>query len=92
LSDRDWLFGARPRRLVLEALLVETPPRDGWTVAVLCDRCGVGERGLDAHLDRLEHLGLIVRRRGSVSLADPLPALAADLRSLLRRVQAVPDR
>jgi DNA-binding HxlR family transcriptional regulator len=91
LTDRDWLFGARPRRLVLETLLLHEPWKAEWTVDALCGLCEVGPRGLDAHLRTLERLGLVSRERGRVAVCQPIPPLGADLKALLTRLRALPD-
>lgn len=93
LSDRAWLLGARPRRLLLHALLVEPTPDAGWSPESLAARCEVGERGLDRHLARLRDLGLVRREgRRNWAPADPGSSLSAALAELLRALDGVSDR
>jgi hypothetical protein len=95
VSDRDWLFGSRPRRQLLEGLLLGQGPRGPWGRAELAGFAGVvANGGVDEHLQGMARLGLIfhdgqVRRRWHA--ADPPAPLAEALAGVLAALQAVPD-
>jgi hypothetical protein len=95
LSDRDWLFGSRPRRKLLEGVLLGRQPPDGWTRPELARVAGVvANGGADEHIAGLRRLRLLTvdTERGGVwrSSADD-PALAAALRRLLLALGEVPE-
>jgi DNA-binding HxlR family transcriptional regulator len=92
LSDRDWLIGARPRRLLLRHLLLGETPKGGWTLDALTSACGVGERGLDRHLSRLERLRLVRREGGRCWPVEPPSDLSRALGDLVRELDGIPDR
>jgi hypothetical protein len=89
LSDRDWLFGSRPRRKLLEAVLTGSAPKTGWTRPELASMAGVvANGGVDAHVDGATRLGLLTVEDAGAQvwrLAQPTP----DLAKALRRVLAV---
>lgn len=90
LSDRDWLFGSRPRRLALEALFA-APGRD-WSKAALAREAGVSPHGgIDEHVAGLTRIGLLAREGDAFRLAEPLPPYAASLGRLLSELQRVED-
>jgi hypothetical protein len=95
VSDRDWLFGSRPRRRLLEGLLLSQGPQGPWGRTELAEFAGVvANGGVDEHLHGLARLGLIfhdgeVRRRWHA--ADPPVPLAEALAGVLAALQAVPD-
>jgi hypothetical protein len=95
VSDRDWLFGSRPRRRLLEGLLLGKSPQGPWGRAELAEFAGVvANGGLDEHLQGLARLGLIfhdgqIRRRWHA--ADPPVPLAEALARVLAALQVVPD-
>ncbi|HST40087.1 MAG TPA: hypothetical protein VLK58_11285 [Conexibacter sp.] len=90
LTRRDWLFGSRPRRMALEALLAE--PGEAWSKARLARAAGVSPHGgIDEQVDGFVRIGLIERRDGGYALADPPPAYAATLAALLRELERLPD-
>jgi hypothetical protein len=92
LTTRDWVFGSRPRRLALAALLNSPAPRSGWTREAVARAAEVSMRGIDAHLDGFERLGLIERTPTGVRRVEPTSALARDLRRLLATLdEAVRD-
>lgn len=94
LTPRDWLFGSRPRRLAMRAVLLpRTVPSEGWTKKELAIAAEVSPNGgVDEHVAGFVTLGLLERTpEGRYRRADPLPAVAGDLRRLLRRVDALPD-
>jgi hypothetical protein len=91
VSDRDWLFGSRPRRLALEALLRDDPKR-AWTKADLARAAGVSPKGgIDEHLAGFERIGLVVPRDRGYGLADPPPAFMPSLRQLLAQLAPLSD-
>lgn len=92
LSRRDWLYGSRPRRLLIERAVLVRPPEDGWTKTDLAERASVSPNGgVDEHVAGLRDLGLLVEDRGRWSPATPRPALAGALRLVTRALAASPD-
>ena len=90
LSDRDWLFGSRPRRLALEALFAA--PGERWSKAALARAADVSPNGgIDEHVAGLTRIGLLVRDGRGFRLADPLPSYASSLGELLDELQRVRD-
>jgi hypothetical protein len=90
LSARDWLFGSRPRRLALEALLAD--PGRRWSKAALARAAGVDPHGgIDEHVAGFASIGLVVREDGGYVLAEPLPPFAVALRALLGELRGIPD-
>lgn len=90
LTDRDWLFGSRPRRLALEALFAEPDRR--WSKAALARAAEVSPHGgIDEHVAGFTRIGLLTDDGDGLRLADPMPAYAASLRGLLGELQRVRD-
>lgn len=90
LSDRDWLFGSRPRRLALEALFAA--PGQQWSKAALARAAEVSPHGgIDEHVEGLTRIGLLERDGRGYRLAEPLPPYAASLGALLRELGGVRD-
>lgn len=95
LSAKDWIFGSRPRRKLLEAALVRRAPTTGWTrpeLALMADVVANG--GVDAHLEGLQRLGLLVVSDTQVRTwhpKQPLPPLAIAIRRVLRSLDGVSD-
>jgi hypothetical protein len=86
LTDRDWLFGSRPRRLALEALFA-APDRE-WSKAALARAAGVSAHGgIDEHVTGFTRIGLLVRDGDVFRLANPLPSYAASLARLLEELE-----
>lgn len=92
LTQRDWLFGSRPRRMALEALLSDEPGTR-WSKARLARAAGVSPHGgIDEHVDGFVRIGLLQRRDGGYALADPPPPYLASLGQLLAQLHELPDR
>ncbi len=92
LTSRDWLFGSRPRRLVLGFVLDNKPGPDGWTKAALARQAEVHPKGgIDEQVRGLVALDLLRERDGRYWPADPSPALAKKLKGLLRELDQVPE-
>jgi hypothetical protein len=87
----DWPFGAVGRRLLLEALLLEEQPGDGWTKDALETRAEVGAGGIDEVLAGALQLRLIEQRDGRWHRAQPLPQIAKPLTALVKASAEVPD-
>jgi hypothetical protein len=87
----DWPFGAASRRLLLEALLLDKQPIDGWTKAALEDRAEVGTGGLDEVLAGALQLGLVRREDGVWHRGQPLPAIARPIKQLLAKAKELPN-
>lgn len=92
LSDRDWLLGARPRRLLLHALLVRPTPQQGWPLETLTRLCEVGDRGLDRHLARLEGLEIVSRNGRNWRPVAPTSPLMEALVALVVALEDVSDQ
>ncbi len=91
LTRRDWLFGSRPRRIALEALLAEGPG-EAWSKARLARAAGVSPHGgIDEHVAGFVDIGLLERRDGGYALADPPPPYLDSLTRLLRELRGLPD-
>ncbi len=91
LARRDWLFGSRPRRVALEALLAEGPG-ESWSKARLARAAGVSPHGgIDEHVAGFLDIGLLERRDGGYALADPPPPYLDSLTKLLRELRGLPD-
>ena len=91
LTPRDWLFGSRPRRIALEALLAEGPG-ESWSKARLARAAGVSPHGgIDEHVAGFVDIGLLERRGGGYGLADPPPPYLDSLARLLRELRRLPD-
>lgn len=91
LTPRDWLFGSRPRRIALEALLAEGPG-ESWSKARLARAAGVSPHGgIDEHVAGFLDIGLLERRGGGYGLADPPPPYLDSLTKLLRELRRLPD-
>lgn len=87
----DWPFGAVGRRLLLEVLLLDRQPNDGWTKGALENKTEVGVGGLDEVLAGAVQLRLIEQRDGRWYRVQPLPPIAKPLRALVRASAEVPD-
>jgi hypothetical protein len=87
----DWPFGAVGRRLLLQALLIETPPKRGWTKSDLEARAEVGNGGLDEVLAGALQLKLIEQRDGRWHRPEKLPPIARPLKALVEASADVPD-
>jgi hypothetical protein len=92
LTDRDWLFGSRPRRLALEALLA-AGPTSSWSKAALSREAGVSPHGgIDEHVEGFVRIGLLQARAGHYAISEPFPAFVASLADLLAELRGLPDR
>ena len=89
---RDWPFGAVGRRLLLETLLLERQPVEGWTKSALEGRAGVGAGGLDEVLAGAVELGLVANEGGRWRRGHPLPPIATPLRKVLTVTKNLPDQ
>ena len=92
LTSRDWIFGSRPRRLVLDFVLSNEPGEDGWTKTALAEQAEVHPKGgIDEHVLGLVALELLDERQGRYWPGHPGPGLADELRRLLRELERVPE-
>jgi hypothetical protein len=86
----DWPFGGVGRRLLLEALLIDDQPEEGWTMRELEARALVKNGGLKTVLPGAVHLGLLrLDEDGRWRVPKKLPAIATPLRNLTRAVVAL---
>ncbi len=84
LHVRDWPFGAVGRRLLLEALLIDEQPDEGWTMGQLEARAGVGNGGLNAVLPGAVALELLrLAEDAHWHVPSELPPIAKPLRKLV---------
>jgi hypothetical protein len=80
----DWPFGGVGRRLLLEALLIDEQPDDGWTKGELETRAGVTNGGLKTVLPGAAQLGLVFQGDdGRWHVPKKFPAIATPLRKLV---------
>src|SRR3954451_17412044 len=92
LADRDWLFGSRPRRLALEALLAGDA-KTRWSKAQLARAAGVSPHGgIDEQVNGLVRIGLLEPRDGGYRLADPPVGYLDSLSQLLTDLGQLRDR
>lgn len=92
LTSRDWIFGSRPRRLLLKFVLANQPGPKGWTKAALAEHAEVHPKGgIDEHVQGLVALQLLRASEGRYWPADPSPALAKKLKGLMRELERVPE-
>jgi hypothetical protein len=89
---RDWPFGAAGRRLLLEALLLDEQPAEGWTPIGLEKRIGVANGGLDDLLAGAVDLRLAEISAGRIRATSAAPDLMDALGEALRATQDLPDR
>jgi hypothetical protein len=92
LQLADWPFGAVSRRLLLDALLREPQPPDGWKVMELEDHAGVENGGLAGVLPGAIDLSLAEYRDGRIHRSDAAPDLSDVLISLLNTADGLPKR
>lgn len=77
LSTRDWIFGSRPRRLLLERAIAGRSPRDGWNKTELAALAEVTPNGgVDEHVAGLVAVGLLDGQEGRWCVPAPRPPLA----------------
>jgi hypothetical protein len=77
--------------MALEALLA-APTGEAWSKARLARAAGVSPHGgIDEQVDGFVRIGLLERRDGGYALAEPPPAYAATLVTLLRELERLPD-
>jgi len=92
VTARDWVFGSRPRRLALQLVLNEKPPKEGWTKTQIAARCEVGPKGgADEHVRGLLALELLTERDGRYVPAKPKSPLAKRLALLVGELESVPE-
>lgn len=93
ITKRDWPFGARGRRELLEVVLADDFSEDGMTATELARRLGMSQNGsLDTHLAGLCQWKLLDREEsGRFIRRVPMPELGLQLSELLRVVRSEPD-
>lgn len=92
VTARDWIFGSRPRRLLLGFALSARAPKHGWTKAEIARNCGVGAHGgADEHINGLVALGLLTERDGRYWQARPTNKLARRMSALLKELDSIPE-
>jgi len=95
LSDRDWIFGSRPRRKLIEGVLTRAAPEGGWTRPELSQIAGVvANGGVDEHVRGLERLGVLSAAHSAPRTWRPVrppPPLAKALRNVLNALDNASD-
>lgn len=92
LSERDWIFGSRPRRLLLERAIAKRPRVDGWTKTELAKLAEVtANGGVDEHVAGMAAVGLLDERGGRWYVPTPRPHLAGALGRVLRLLSELSD-
>lgn len=92
LTARDWLFGSRPRRLVLRFVLDNEPPPDGWTKTDIAEGCGLSKYGgATDHIRGLVALDLLGEENGRYRSSSLDGALFARVAALVDELEDVPD-
>jgi hypothetical protein len=93
LTARDWLFGSRPRRLILRFVLDHQPPEGGWTKTDIAERCGLSKYGgATDHIRGLVALDLLYEENGRYRVGPIDGALFARVAALVDELERVPDR
>ncbi len=90
LELRDWPFGSRGRRLLLEAVLLGDEPEGGWRKVELERAAAVERGGADRLLAGAGSLGLLRWDGRRWRRADPPPPLSAPLRELVALSRELP--
>jgi hypothetical protein len=92
VTARDWLFGSRPRRLILRFLLHTPAPREGWTKAQIAAACDLSPHGGATHnVDGLVALGLLSEEQGRYRPVGLEVALLSRVAAVLDELERVPD-
>jgi predicted ArsR family transcriptional regulator len=92
LTARDWIFGSRPRRLVLRFVLHAGQGEGGWTKTDIAEKCGVSKNGgVRGHIEGLTALGLLDEREGRYWPGDPAAALYGRVLQLVDELEHVPE-
>lgn len=92
LTARDWLFGSRPRRLVLRFVLDNEPPKEGWTKTDIAAGCGLSKNGgATDHIRGLVALDLLDEEDGRYRTGALDGALLARVAALVDELEHVPD-
>ncbi|MGH2921279.1 MAG: hypothetical protein ACRDKU_04340 [Gaiellaceae bacterium] len=92
LTARDWLFGSRPRRLVLRFVLDNEPPKEGWTKTDIAKGCGLSRNGgATDHIRGLVALDLLDEDDGRYRIGPLDGALFARVAALVDELEHVPD-
>ncbi len=91
VTARDWIFGSRPRRLLLRFALSAEAPETGWTKTEIARNCEVGAHGgADEHIKGLVALGLLTERDGRYWPLSPTNTLGDRVSALVAELDAVP--
>lgn len=92
LTARDWLFGSRPRRLILRFMLDNEPPKEGWTKSDIAGGCGLSKNGgATDHIRGLVALELLEEEDGRYRTGRVDGALFARVAALIDELEHVPD-
>lgn len=90
LEIRDWLFGSRGRRLLLEAVLLDDEPSAGWRKVDLERAAAVERGGADRLLAGASSLGLLRWDGRRWRRGEPPPPLSGPLEQLVALSRELP--
>lgn len=90
LEIRDWPFGSRGRRLLLEAVLLDPEPEGGWRKVELERAAAVERGGVDRLLEGASSLDLVRWDGGRWRRTSPPPPLAGPLEELVALSRLLP--
>ena len=92
MTARDWIFGSRPRRLILRFILDSDVPDEGWTKSDIARACGLSKNGgATAHVVGLAALGVLEERDGRYWPGGLDNSLVARVTELVQELEGVPD-
>jgi hypothetical protein len=91
LEIRDWPFGSRGRRLLLEAVLLGEEPDGGWRKVELERAAAVERGGADRLLEGATSLGLLHPVAGRWRRGEPSPRVAGPLEELVELSRNLPS-
>lgn len=92
LTARDWIFGSRPRRLILRFILDSEAPDEGWTKSDIALACGLSKYGgATPHVVGLAALGVLEERDGRYWPGRLDNSLVARVSDLVQELEGIPD-
>ena len=91
LEIRDWPFGSRGRRLLLQAVLLGDEPEAGWRKVDLERAAGVERGGADRLIEGASSLGLLRWDGRRWRRGTPPPRVSGPLEDLVALSRELPD-
>lgn len=92
LDNQSWPFGSATRRLVLEALLSDPQPENGWSKRALERAAETTRGGVDSALRGAFLWGIVELVDGQWRRVEPLPEIAVPIQAILKIVEATPTQ